>query len=359
MIKNFFVKSKVIKNKSRGLTNYVNYLKNNEHKNHKGKTEKILHILDNDFIINTKKKITTKEIETQQNKRGGSSFQSYRQSFCLSFPTDVKTDILTDEKLKQIAKKVIKEIFIKMEIPLTDENLHQIFCNVHFNENIHINIVLPKVMNNKTYDFSKKGLIVLVKKVFDLQVEGLGISKNDYKPKTQNNSKTLKQYKDSQERKKIYLESRSRLIEVKQLKDNMINIKTDDINFINFKKVFYGVINKFIKDFTTISSEKKKEKKTVDMYKIKEEYEKVLPELLEVNKKGIGMLDELFKREEEFKKKYPELYKEQRKQYIKKEEEQKNITKNPIKTTENIKEVEIPKKVEKSYYEGLKSFLGL
>ena len=49
--------------------------------------------------IYSSKKI--KEIEKQQIKKGGSSFQSYRQSFCLSFPTDVKTDVLTDEKLSE------------------------------------------------------------------------------------------------------------------------------------------------------------------------------------------------------------------------------------------------------------------
>lgn len=362
MIKNFFVKTQTIKGKRQGLTNYINYLRNNEHKNHIGKTEKIIPIWDKDYFIeDTFKSILEKEITTKMIGKGGSSFQSYRQSFCLSFPTDVEQEILTTEVLTVIYKKVIEEIFRKMEIPRTAENLKKVFGNVHFNNNVHINIVIPKVINNKTFDFSKKSIMELVKKTFDNECINIGLDKKDYqKVKTfegRTKTKSLEQYKDSQERKKIYLESRSRLIEVKQFKDNMINIKTDDKNFIEFKKMFYSVVNRFIKDFTTISTEKKKEKKTVDIYEVKERYEEVLPNLLEINKKGVGMLETY----EKYKKNNPEMFRELVKQYKKEEENKKtNIdTKNPIKTTENIKEVEIPKKVVKSYYEGFKSLLSL
>ena len=284
MIKNFFVKTQVVKNKGRGLTNYINYLKSKEHKNHKGKTEKILNILDKDFIFNTKKNISIKEIEKQQIKKGGSSFQSYRQSFCLSFPTDVKTDVLTDEKLKEIALNVIREMFKKMDIPIKNEYLHQLFCNVHYNENIHINIVLPKVMNGKTYDFSKKGLVFLVKKVFDLQVESLGISKTDYKPKTQNNSKTLQQYKISQEGKKIYLEMELELIKLKQMKDEVVNTKIDNIEI---KKEFYNSVNPFITNIKKGLEERKKQNKTINLEQIKQQLKEVVPTIQQQHKKVI------------------------------------------------------------------------
>lgn len=292
MIKNFFVKTKVIKSKGRGLTNYINYLKNNEHKNHKGKTEKILHIMDRNFIFNTKKNILIKEIENQQNKKGGSSFQSYGQSFCLSFPTDVKTDILTDEKLKEISLNVIREMFKKMNIPIKNEYLNQIFCNVHFNENIHINIVLPKVMNNKTYDFSKKGLVYLVKKTFDLQVESIGVSKKDYKPKTQNNSKTLRQYKISQESKLIYLEMEMELIKLKQMKDEVVNTKIDNIEI---KKEFYNSVNPFITNLKRGLEERKKQNKTINLEQIKQQLKEKVPTIQQQHKKvidynyGMGM----------------------------------------------------------------------
>ena len=302
MIKNFFVKTQVVKNKDKGLTNYINYLKSKEHKNHKDKTQKILEIMDKDFIFNTKKNILTKELENKLNKKGGSSFQSYRQSFCLSFPTNVNQNILKDEKLKEISLNIIKEIFKKMEIPLKNEYLQQLFCNIHFNENIHINIVLQKVISGKSYDFSKKQILNhpvcflmcrsllfsvynfflnLVKTKFDLECENLGILKRDYKPKTQNNSKTLQQYKMSQEGKKIYLEMELELIKLKQMKDEVINTKIDNIEI---KKEFYNSVNPFI---TRGLEERKKLNKTINLEQIKQQLKEVVPTIQQQHKKII------------------------------------------------------------------------
>lgn len=284
MIKNFFVKTQVVKNKDKGLTNYINYLKSKEHKNHKDKTQRILEIMDKDFIFNTKKNILTKELENKLNKKGGSSFQSYRQSFCLSFPTDINNSILTDKKLKEVSLNVIREIFKKMEIPLKNECLQQLFCNIHFNENIHINIVLPKVISGKTYDFSKKQILNLVKTKFDLECENLGILKQNYKPKTQNNSKTLQQYKMSQESKKIYLEMELELIKLKQMKDEVVNTKIDNIEI---KKEFYNSVNPFITNIKKGLEERKKQNKTINLEQIKQQLKEVVPTIQQQHKKVI------------------------------------------------------------------------
>lgn len=287
MIKNFFVKTQTIKGKRQGLTNYINYLRNNEHKNHIGKTEKIIPIWDKDYFIEeTFKSILEKEITTKMIGKGGSSFQSYRQSFCLSFPTDVEQEILTKEVLTVIYKKVIEEIYKKMGIPRTDENLKKVFGNVHFNNNVHINIVIPKVINNKTFDFSKKSIMELVKKTFDNECMNIGLNKKDYqKVKTfegRTKTKSLEQYKMSQESKKIYLEMELELIKLKQMKDEVINTKIDNIEI---KKEFYNSVNPFITNLKRGLEERKKLNKTINLEQIKQQLREVVPTIQQQHKR--------------------------------------------------------------------------
>lgn len=275
MIKNFFVKTQVIKNKNRGLSNYINYLKNLNHGNHREKTERILEIYDNNFLDKTLKSIKEKEDITRQNKKGGSSFQSYRQSFCLSFPTDTPKNLLTDETLTKIYKEVVKDIFKGMGIPLENEYLRMIFGNVHFNNNIHINIVLPKVMKEKTYDFSKKSLLNIVKKSFDNQCNLIGLDKKDYKPK-RNKSSSLEQYKMSLERKEIYLKLELEYIELKKMKDTIINHKIDNVEI---KKKYYSETNPFIQNIKRGLEERRKKQQTIDVKKLLLDLEKQKPQI--------------------------------------------------------------------------------
>lgn len=275
MIKNFFVKTQVIKNKKRGLSNYINYLKNLNHGNHKGKTERILRIYDGDFLGKTIKNIKIKEDKTQQNKKGGSSFQSYRQSFCLSFPTDTPKNLLTDEILTKIYKEVMKDIFKGMGIPLEDEYLKMVFGNVHFNNNIHINIVLPKVMKDKTYDFSKKSLLNIIKKSFDNQCNLIGLDKKDYKPK-KDKSSSLEQYKMSLERKEIYLKLELEFIELKKMKDKIINHKIENVEI---KKKYYSETNPFIQNIKRGLEERRKKTQTIDVKKLLLDLENQKPQI--------------------------------------------------------------------------------
>lgn len=268
MIKNFFVKTQTIKGKKQGLINYINYLRNNEHKNHIGKTEKILPIWEKDFIDKTLKSIVEKEVQTKILGKGGSSFQSYRQSFCLSFPTNVNENILTEEVLIKIYKSIIYDIFKKMDIPRTDENLKSVFGNVHFNNNVHINIVIPKVINNKTYDFSKKSIMEMVKKSFDVECDKIGLNKQDYKKSVvfggKTKTKSLEQYRMSLERKEIYLQLELELIRLKKQKDEVINCQIEDVEI---KKEYYKSVNPFIKNIQDRLKERKKTQ-TIDIKKL-------------------------------------------------------------------------------------------
>lgn len=264
MIKNFFVKTQTIKGKKQGLINYINYLRNNEHKNHIGKTEKILPIWDKEsFIDNTLKSIIGKEIQTKMIGKGGSSFQSYRQSFCLSFPTDVTEDILTEEVLIKIYKSIIWDIFKKLDIPRNDENLKSVFGNVHFNNNVHINIVIPKVIGNRSYDFSKKSIMEMVKKSFDNECSLIGLNKSDYRKTVvfggKTKTKSLERYKMSLERKEIYLQLELELLRLKKQKNEIINHKVDEIG-IEIKKEYYKNVNPFIQNIQKRLQERKKTK---------------------------------------------------------------------------------------------------
>ena len=76
MIKNFFVRTETIKFKEKGLNNFINYLTNTEHRNHKTKCEKIQNYINNDFVKKTLLKVTEKEDYTlkQQLLDGGISY---------------------------------------------------------------------------------------------------------------------------------------------------------------------------------------------------------------------------------------------------------------------------------------------
>lgn len=271
MIKNFFVKTQTIKGKRQGLINYINYLRSNEHKNHIERTEKIIPIWDKEYFIdNTLQSVINKEIQNKMIGKGGSSFQSYRQSFCLSFPTDVREDILTDDVLTDIYKNVISDLFKKMEIPRTKENLQKVFGNVHFNKNIHINIVIPKVINNKTFDFSKKSIMELVKKSFDNQCSLIGLNKQDYNKTVvmgrKTKPKSLNQYKMSLERKEIYLQLELELLRLKKQKNEIINHIVDEKG-IEIKREYYNSVNPFIRN---IQKRLKERKKNTDVYGIQQ-----------------------------------------------------------------------------------------
>lgn len=248
MIKNFFVRTETIKFKEKGLNNFINYLTNTEHRNHKTKCEKIQNYINNDFVKKTLLKVTEKEFINKTQKRGGSSFQSYRQSFCFSFPKNIKPN---DEELKTITQNLLKDISKILNVSPNDL-IKNCFCNIHFNENIHINIVISKIFkNNKeeliTLDLTKKKILNRRKNSFDNNIlKVLKLDKNDYLP-TSKNSKIRKNIHQIEKEKNIELLN----IEINDRLKTLENIKKDFILFErdseNKKKVYKEILNPIIR----------------------------------------------------------------------------------------------------------------
>ncbi|WP_218576004.1 hypothetical protein, partial [Pseudomonas sp. FSL R10-0056] len=80
-------------------------------------------------------------------KKGGRPVQSYAQSFVFCLPPSVKKP--TTEEWKEITKDIVKEIAKKLEVSLSDLN-GKIFANVHDQDNPHLNLVVPRVLNGKS-----------------------------------------------------------------------------------------------------------------------------------------------------------------------------------------------------------------
>lgn len=245
-VKNFFVRGKSVKFKDKGLFNYLKYLENEEHQNHKGKTEKIERVQSNrkKFYLETMEKVKEKEFDTKNRGKRGREIGSYRFSYCFSFPTDLTEKELTKDKLNEIMKILINDFSAALGME-TNQLLKEIFINIHYNDNIHINLVVNKVINNKVIDLSKRKYLTILKKSFNYRnLKVLGLDKNDYKPKQKK-----REFKHSN----IYL-------------NNLINSLNEKYNIeekLENKKIknFITYLNRYINKKNLTEEEKKKNPK--------------------------------------------------------------------------------------------------
>lgn len=178
-IKNFFVRTETVKGKSDGLIKYLNYLEDETHPNHKNKTEEIIsiHKSRKSFCIETIEKVKSKEYETKKRRKGGSSIQSYRQSFVYSFPKGVKP---TKNQRKEVISILLLDLCKNLELS-REKLLENCFINIHRNENYHINIVVNKVIDGKVLDMTKKKLLNSQKDSFNLRhLKVMNIDKDKY-----------------------------------------------------------------------------------------------------------------------------------------------------------------------------------
>lgn len=163
-IKNWFVRSERVKDKHNGIIRYGKYLVDESHPNHT-QTSSIIPISGNidTFIKRVSNEAITLDISNSQ-KKGGRPVQSYAQSFVFCLPPSVKKP--TTEEWKEITKDIVKEIAKKLEVSLSDLN-GKIFANVHDQDNPHLNLVVPRVLNGKSLKaLDQKGTISVAKKAF-------------------------------------------------------------------------------------------------------------------------------------------------------------------------------------------------
>lgn len=184
-MKNWTVISKPIKESSKGLANYLNYLIDVNHKNHKNKT-RIIPILGNSEKLYKKivYSVAERDLIRSKKRKGGRTISSYAQSYVFTLPENLPKHP-THEDWKYIAVDLIKTIQKFTNIPF-QELKSNIFINLHDQKNPHLNVVVSKVMDKSVKtELQKKSIVSALKKAFNFSVmKRINLSPNDYQPKT-------------------------------------------------------------------------------------------------------------------------------------------------------------------------------
>lgn len=190
MIKNFTVKVKEITQGEKGIINFYKYLKNDNHKNHKDKTEKILHINDDNFLENCIISNKKNDLKNSLNRRGGKPIQNFSKSICFSFPRDLSKN-LTEQQIKEISLNLFKDLSKFLNIELKELKKY-VFINSHIEKNTHINFVISNSINEKRLrELKQKNFVAVMKKSFNLHIDRiLNVKHTEYVPKVQKERKT-------------------------------------------------------------------------------------------------------------------------------------------------------------------------
>ena len=163
-LKNWFVRSERVKDKHSGIIQYLNYLTNSEHSNHKNKTTiRPLYGDVNTVIQGCANEAILLDLKNSKSK-GGRPVSSYAQSFTFALPETVKKP--TPEQWKLIFKDVAIALAHKVGISL-DALKGKAFANIHDQSNPHLNLVLSRVVNGKHLKtLDQKSTINILKKTF-------------------------------------------------------------------------------------------------------------------------------------------------------------------------------------------------
>jgi len=182
-MKNWTVISKPVKDQNKGLSAYLTYLINADHKNHKSKT-KIVSVFGN--IDKLYKKIiyavAERDLTRSKKRKGGRPCQSYAQSYVFTLPENLpKHPSYSD--WRYISVELLKTIQAFTGVS-SDELKKNIFINFHEQKNPHLNIVVSKVMNKSVQTvLQKKSIVTALKKTFNFAVLATTkLSPDDYVP---------------------------------------------------------------------------------------------------------------------------------------------------------------------------------
>jgi len=203
-MKNWTVISKPIKEQARGLANYLNYLINAEHNNHKSKTKiiPVFGVTDKLYqrIIYS---VAERDLERSKKRRGGRSISSYAQSYVFTLPENLPKHP-TYSDWRYISVELLKTIQAFTGAS-SEELKNNIFINIHDQKNPHLNIVVSKVMNKSVQTvLQKKSIVTALKKTFNFAVLArINLSPDDYKPL----KKRSKRYNEYQYQQKTLLDS--------------------------------------------------------------------------------------------------------------------------------------------------------
>jgi hypothetical protein len=184
-MKNWIVISKPIKEQAKGLANYLNYLNNPEHPNHKFKTKIIpLFGVADKLYKKIIYSVAERDLVRAKKRNGGRSVCSFAQSYVFTLPDNLTTNPSKSD-WKYISKELLKTIKVFTGVS-SEELIQNIFVNIHDQKNPHLNIVVSKILDHSVKtELQKKSIISALKKTFNYAVlHRLKISPIDYKPQT-------------------------------------------------------------------------------------------------------------------------------------------------------------------------------
>lgn len=251
-VRDFYTEVKTVKKGVGGFIDLVNYLDNTEHINHKGKTEEIKSIIDNNFKERMIDRFYKRKKKDDIENKKGRPVSSLRTSWCFSIPNSENP---TEEQLNGLIQDLGKKFLIIMNITLKknyneekqkfeEENPGKTFekklflltssdimgmskINIHYNDNIHINFMISRLLPNlESFDLSKPYYVNSMKKEFNLSIKkNIGLDKKTYIPKNEQkfNKKTYFYNEVSERKKELKEDFKKELTELK--KEHKENIK--------------------------------------------------------------------------------------------------------------------------------------
>lgn len=170
MIKNYTVKVKSVKKKSKGVIDLANYFIDETTQSH---TKTKIHSLLNDkdtFLKNIISNEEEAELIKATNRKGGRPSTEYSKSFTLNFPVAYSKQI-NQSNSKEILEEVMKDVakFLGVEVESIAKSS---FSVLHWQSNSHIHLMLPTSLKHKKMrGIKSQAFLKMVKQSFTLHTD--------------------------------------------------------------------------------------------------------------------------------------------------------------------------------------------
>lgn len=178
-ITGFVVTSETIRNKARGLINYLNYLDDPNTPKHKNTEFITVYGHPNEFIKKCQLEALEVDMANQKKGKGGRPTEGLAVSFDFTLPKN--TIRPTQEQWKKIGKDLALTLKDNIDGKLKKNH---IFMNVHDQSNPHLNMVVSKFMDGKRVrKVDQKALLSKLKSQYNKSVlQHCDFDYRDYEP---------------------------------------------------------------------------------------------------------------------------------------------------------------------------------